>query len=158
MTLRPDCLTCYDTGFYHDKALTVSKHQFGISTIYPSILCTCDVAVKWLEEGGENGWRKNTNFRLGMWDGYCHSTHPTHFTWYAREGIWVPLDFGIIDDIKYMWKLDLDTLFSCEGEGDGRLSTRYIKFASLDDALTAADRLGWVQRVDEKHNAVYARP
>lgn len=149
MTLRPNCLTCYDTGFWHDDAIPADPKTFeGSRQIYPSMLCTCPVAVKWLEEGPRNG-----DFQLGKWDGWCHSIHPTHFTWNAKEGTWVPLDFGIIDDVTYMWKLGLRTLFSCEGEPG--VSTRYIKFAEREHAVIAATRLGWVDHFDEKHNAVY---
>ncbi len=152
MTLAPDCLSCYDTGFFHGDAIPSDPRKFhGSRQIYPTVLCICPVAVKWLDEEGPH----NGDFKLGKWDGWCHSVHPTHFTWYAKEGIWVPLDFGIIDDIQYMWKLGLPTLYSCEGE-EGR-STRYIKFATREAALIAGERLQWVDRVDEEHCAVYAR-
>jgi hypothetical protein len=145
MTLRPDCLTCYDTAFYHGDA-TKLKGSFG--KVYPSVLCTCPAAVTWLDEGPRNG-----DFKLGEWDGYCHSIHPTHFTWYPKEGIWVALDFGIIDDTLMLWRLDLETLYSCEGS---RRSTRYIKFASHDDMIIGAAKLAWVNRVEHERNAVYA--
>lgn len=150
MTLRPNCTTCYDTGFWQDDPIPADPKKFeGNRMIYPSMLCICPVAQKWLAEG------RHSSFKLGGWDGYCHSTHPTHFTWNVREGYWAALDFGIIDDTIMLWNHGIDTEFSCEGR-DGH-NTRYFKLARKEDIPSAVSLLRWVNHVrdDGPHRAVY---
>lgn len=146
MTLRPECLKCYDTGYYAGEP---QPHNLvSGQLIYPSVMCTCTTAVKWAES---HAWSDRVP---GKWDGECYSVHPVHFTWYARDGIWVPLDFGIIDDIQWLWRLGFDTLYSCEG---GNSNSRYIKFRYPTHAKDAGEMLGWVSHVDEERSAVYDR-